>query len=240
MKRRGVLLVGIAVLLLSVVTAYGKELNKNSNDIIITNKHIKQETSVINEDINFPKVSSTKYIEGVDKINTIIEKDIFTWREDLTQLSKQYEKDFKDSKDELIPFELVTKYDVTYNDNNLLSIPMDYYQFTGGAHGLTTKIGYNFQVDTGNKLKLKDLFNDNFDFKTIINKKVSEEIAKNPQEYFGDGADFKGIKDEQDFYLDKDGLVVYFQLYEIAPYSSGIKEFRIPYGDIEKGLKIQL
>lgn len=240
MKRRRVLFMGIVVLLLSVVTAYAKEQNKNSNDVIITNKNIKQDTSVINEDINFPKINSTKYIEGADKINTIIEKDIITWREDLTLLSKQYEKEFKDSKDQLIPFELVTKYDVTYNDNNLLSIPMDYYQFTGGAHGLTTKIGYNFQIETGKKLKLKDLFSDGFDFKTIINKKVREEIAKNPQEYFGDGADFKSIKDEQDFYLDKEGLVVYFQLYEIAPYSSGIKEFKIPYADIEKGLKFKL
>lgn len=240
MKKKRVLFMGIIVLLLSVVTAYAKEQSKNPNDVIITNKNIKQDTPSINEDISFPKINSTKYMSEADKINTIIEKDIITWREDLTQLSKQYEKEFKDSKGELIPFELVTKYDVTYNDNNLLSIPMDYYQFTGGAHGLTTKIGYNFQIDNGNKLKLKELFNDNFDFKTIINKKIMQEIAKKPQEYFGDGADFKGIKDEQDFYLAKDGLVVYFQLYEIAPYSSGIKEFKIPYGDIEKGLKFKL
>lgn len=240
MKKKRVLFIGLVVLLLSVVTAYAKEENKNLNEIIITNKNIKQDTTSINEDISFPKINSTKYMEGAEKVNTIIEKDIITWRDDLTQLSKEYEKEFKDSNGELIPFELVTKYDVTYNDNNLLSIPMDYYQFTGGAHGLTTKIGYNFQLDSGTKLKLKELFNDNFDFKTIINKKVKEEIAKNPQEYFSDGDDFKGIKDEQDFYLAKDGLVVYFQLYEIAPYSSGIKEFKIPYADIEKGLKFKL
>jgi hypothetical protein len=32
------------------------------------------------------------------------------------------------------------------------------------------------------------------------------------------------------FYLTKEGVVIYFQQYDIAPYSSGLPTFVIPYG----------
>ncbi|TET09608.1 MAG: DUF3298 domain-containing protein [Candidatus Atribacteria bacterium] len=37
------------------------------------------------------------------------------------------------------------------------------------------------------------------------------------------------MSEEQPFYLIEDGIVVYFGLYEIAPYASGIRYFKIPY-----------
>ncbi|GAG31008.1 unnamed protein product, partial [marine sediment metagenome] len=40
---------------------------------------------------------------------------------------------------------------------------------------------------------------------------------------------FQSISEEQPFYLIEDGIVVYFGLYEIAPYTSGIRYFKIPY-----------
>jgi hypothetical protein len=32
------------------------------------------------------------------------------------------------------------------------------------------------------------------------------------------------------FYLSKDGVVIYFQQYDIAPYATGMPSFTIPYG----------
>ncbi len=57
-------------------------------------------------------------------------------------------------------------------------MPVTYYQYTGGAHGLTTKVSYNYNLKTGNELKLKDLFKEGFDYKSIIDKKVKEDIEK--------------------------------------------------------------
>ena len=45
--------------------------------------------------------------------------------------------------------------------------------------------------------------------------------------------DYKNLVEENlnmdNFYLSKEGLVIYFGLYEIAPYVSGIRTFTIPY-----------
>ena len=44
--------------------------------------------------------------------------------------------------------------------------------------------------------------------------------------------DFEGIRSDQDFYIADTVLVIYFQLYEITPYSLGFPYFPIPILDI--------
>ena len=58
-------------------------------------------------------------------------------------------------------------------------------------------------------------------------------IATDPQYeiLFEDG--FKGIKEDQDFYVDKNNLYIYFPPYEIAPYAAGFVTFKIPFTEIE-------
>ena len=55
--------------------------------------------------------------------------------------------------------------------------------------------------------------------KELTYKKLQFNYEKNVEQYFN----------PEHFYLKPAGLVVYFQQYEIAPYSSGIPEFTIPY-----------
>jgi hypothetical protein len=38
--------------------------------------------------------------------------------------------------------------------------------------------------------------------------------------------------DKSSFYLSPEGITIYYQQYDIAPYSSGIAEFTIPYSII--------
>ena len=54
------------------------------------------------------------------------------------------------------PYQLYSRYKVT-NNSNIISFYIDYYQFTGGAHGITTRIAYNVEKSTGNEIQLKDI-----------------------------------------------------------------------------------
>jgi len=59
-------------------------------------------------------------------------------------------------------------------------------------------------------------------------------MIKNDSEYsdvYEDG--FKGISENQDFYVDSDNLYIYFSPYHIAPYSSGFVTFKIPFEEID-------
>lgn len=156
------------------------------------------------------------------------------WLEDVEELAKS---DYNSNE---IKYEAFANYDVEYNNNNFLSILTTNYQYTGGAHGMTFKIPYNFDLKTNKELKLSDLFKDSYDYKKIIDDTVRKEIAKHKDYYFNNGEDFKGIKENQDYYITNDGIVVYFGLYEIAPYSSGIREFLISKDTLKNGFKLEI
>ncbi|HBF4863801.1 TPA: DUF3298 domain-containing protein, partial [Clostridioides difficile] len=76
---------------------------------------------------------------------------------------------------------------------------------------------------------LMDLFKDNTKYKEVIDEEIKRQIAeleKKDEENIGI-YNFKGIKENQNFYLQDDNLVIYFDLYDITPYAAGIPEFSI-------------
>lgn len=240
MGRRGFALLISIIVAITTFNVNAIEDKQKTTQVIVTNKQVKETLPYISKELNYPIITVSKYKEAQDMMNTKINIDINTWANGIILEAKKCEDDYKQFQGELLPYEIVTKYKVALNKKDLLSIPIDYYQYTGGAHGMTTRLGYNFQVSTGKIIKLADLFNPDYDYKSVINKEVEKQIAKNPEYYFDNGAVFKGIKDQQDFYLTEDGLVIYFQLYEIAPYVGGIREFKIPYVDLKQGLKFDI
>jgi len=99
-----------------------------------------------------------------------------------------------------------------------------------------------YNIDTQNDLllNLPELFMANVDYKSIINREINRQIELNMQKgdgmYFEGDMGFKSISDKQDFYLDGDNLVICFGQYEIAPYASGMPEFKIPLAFLKPNL----
>ena len=93
---------------------------------------------------------------------------------------------------------------------------------------------YNFNINDGKDMKLSELFSSSFDYKKVIDNIISSEISKNSENYFSEN--FKGISDLTEFYLTHDGIVIYYQPYEIAPYSAGIPKFKILYSELAQGV----
>ena len=179
-----------------------------------TEKRINETKSYGTIDIKIPIIVGSDN-SNVKEFNGIVGGDIADWQKDLVELAKQDEAESKSKGIDFRP---------------------DYYQYTGGAHGLTTRNTYNYDFNQGKRLRLFELFKEGYDYQTKINDIIRQQIAKNPSEYFQDENGFKGIKNKQDFYIDKDGIVIVFQLYDIAPYASGIKEFHIPFSAVQDGL----
>ena len=123
--------------------------------------------------------------------------------------------------------------------SNILSLTVKFSQFTGGAHPMAYVRNYNFDLNTGELIKLKDLFNKKGgeNYKTIIDNFIINQMNKSPEMYFKE--DFKGIGENVQYYLTKDSVVVFFQLYEVAPYSSGIVEFKIPFSEFGDSINIK-
>ncbi|ADL50098.1 DUF3298 and DUF4163 domain-containing protein [Clostridium cellulovorans] len=141
------------------------------------------------------------------------------------------------SKSNKIPFNkyyLQTDVQVNLCNDYILSYNITYYQYSGGAHGITYVESVNLDLINSKKLNLKDIFKKGVDYKALINTRIKEDISKTPELYFKEeNLGFKGIKNNQEFYLNDKGLVIYFSLYEIAPYVAGIPEFMFSYADYD-------
>lgn len=114
--------------------------------------------------------------------------------------------------------EAVVNYKIHYVDQDKLSFEVLTYTYNGGAHGASYVQGYTYDLKTGSKSTLTELF----DYRPSELNQAIFRHAKARDIYLF--TDFKGLKQyPQNFYLNEEGkAVLLFQQYEIAPYSSGI------------------
>ncbi|WP_189260291.1 DUF3298 and DUF4163 domain-containing protein [Pseudobutyrivibrio ruminis] len=127
--------------------------------------------------------------------------------------------------------------EVTRCDNEMLSIKLDEYSFTGGAHGTTIEYGVTFDAKTGEILE-----NSSFDgFKDIVKEEILNRIDNSTEEatssLFEDYKDtinhhFEGGLSTLGVYFNERGIVVAFEQAEIVPYAAGIPTFNIPYSKL--------
>ncbi|GAU78792.1 DUF3298 and DUF4163 domain-containing protein [Fusibacter sp. 3D3] len=122
-------------------------------------------------------------------------------------------------------------YEIYTNNEKILSFGLYDYQYTGGAHGLSSGSFYSYDLELGKQIELKDLFEPKFDYITYINdqiyRKVDQETKKNSESSYA-YYDFSGIDENVKFYIEDNELVIFFDQYEIAAYAAGTPTFRIP------------
>lgn len=196
----------------------------------IESKELNYSNDKVEVNIKFPKIQSKGQSEIKEditlKINKEIEDYTMKFKNNIEKGSAEYKEKCDNSGYDFNIQVAQSDYKVTYNSDNILSILIVYYEYTGGAHGMTYKINFNYYIDTGDRIELSSLFKKGFNYKEHIDNSIKKSISKSPEIYFEDK--FQGVKDDTDFYITKEGIVIYFPLYEIAPYSSGIPEFHIP------------
>lgn len=208
--------------------------------VTVSTRAVKNESDYMSVDLSIPVINGLADQAIQSDLNARFEKDAIDLQDKLQTEIDSYVKYNQENGFPIRPYDLTTQYQECYQNDALLSLYVDYYQYTGGAHGATDRRPYNIDLKTGQDVALKDLFQSGYDYKTLINARINEQIAAQPDIYFSGDMGFKGITEDQRYYI-KDGfLVVYFSQYEIAPYASGIPEFKIPLTDLKDGLRADL
>lgn len=134
-------------------------------------------------------------------------------------------------------FEAYMEYNITYNDNSFLSLFVDKYEYTGGAHGSTIRSSNTWELCSGLEVPLYALFIPGSNYRhlliDLIELQAEYNLTQNPGIYFDEynSLIIKNFNPDS-FYLTPNGLTIYYQQYDIAPYSTGIVEFTIPYEEI--------
>jgi Deacetylase PdaC/Protein of unknown function (DUF3298) len=154
-------------------------------------------------------------------------------------------------------YEQMDSVSVSYNENEILCLTNQTYNYMGGAHGgsaITYKI---LDAKTGKTLNIKDFFKPNTEAELL---KIGEacfrkqwlpemELATDAPMTEENGLWFGGMamdetdKDKGKFYLAKDagisskGFEFVYQQYEIGPYAIGMPSFTISFEQVKALLK---
>jgi len=190
--------------------------------------------------IYYPQITEFENKTSESKINKFLE-------EEFKQSIPWYEEAITDTfyTEEFTPtftYTFETGFRVAYNSKDFISIVLDHYQFTGGAHGNYYSLGYNFRTSDAKLLTLQDLIiSENFDI--LIDECTQAILEKFDAASLVDAGLFEdelNIPPDQDFYIMPGKLILQFDPYEIAPYSMGDISVEIPFSKIQDILKTNL
>ncbi len=167
--------------------------------------------------INYPQVFGLENICIQEKINQSILETIYN------MITEQGYYENPDT-------EITGTWELKNNNKGILSLTLINYSYSEGAHGLTTVKGLTFNVKTGVKYELKDLFKKDSNYVSMLSDIIREQIKERDIIILGE---FENIKKDQDFYIADKCLIIFFQLYEITAYAYGIPYFPISVYKIE-------
>lgn len=204
------------VIQVSIPTALGKTKIDNS-----VNTALREEVIAI---LNFDEETAASTIENA----------ISSFSAAYYDLKEKY-------TDESTTWEAKIEGNLTYEDENILTIKLDSYLFTGGAHGYSTSRFLNFDKKKGQELERSELFKDMDAFQDFAEEKfrLREQIPET------DPINSTGFMFEGDsFYLPQNigytqnGLQLFYEQYEVASYADGPITLTFPYIEIEKFMQV--
>jgi hypothetical protein len=181
---------------------------------------------VINKDMNiyYPVIVGNINPMVLNRINTAIVSAVNKLIYE--QYNKLIERGYENPK-----FTMDGWFELKNNQRGVLSLSLGNYTFPyPSAHGLTILKSLTFGIQNGKEYDLSEMFKSGSNYVKRLSDIVSIQIKERNIDTI---EDFKSISPNQDYYIADKCLVLYFQLYELTPYSYGFPFFPISIYEIE-------
>lgn len=211
---------------------------------VIEKRELKNElkyndTVILTYRIEYPEITSSYYVCGkniFNKYNKLksLKLENFIINQLYNEAVKLYEYNVSQGFPVMV-YEIVQEYDITYNNDFTISLFMDNYEFTGGAHGNTVRSSQNWDLRLGKALPLSHFFPNNpyyiVDILKNVNSQIQSQLQLNPSQYFDNYCQLvlETFRLENYYLISDNSIAIFFQQYDIAPYSSGIPVFYLPF-----------
>ncbi|WP_066494829.1 DUF3298 and DUF4163 domain-containing protein [Abyssisolibacter fermentans] len=187
---------------------------------------------VVDADIKIPSIEGVNDKELEKRINDEIHAKMAELTKEAERNAEEDKKAFVETggkEEDFSPFTIKSDYELKLANEKILSFIV--YQSVSQAYSYENYYYYNINLETNKMITLDDMLGK--DYKKIIDEDIVrqiEELKKNPDNSFFEANEggFKGIKDDQRFYINEQGkVVIVFDKYEIAPGYMGRLEFAI-------------
>lgn len=223
------------------ITSDKYNLNKSDSIKIITIHYSDSKPdSAAYINIDYPQITGFENKVVENKVNLFLKNEFeqsILWYDELAADSAGFNGEGYD-----FTYSFETGFEIQYNSTKFLSITLDHYQYTGGAHGNYYSVGYNIDMSDAKILSLSDIIdNDSFD---MLSYECEQALLDTFQvSSLLEAGLFENeivILPDQDFYIIPGALVLQFDPYEIGPYAMGEINVAIPFNKIKDILKPNL
>ncbi|MFX0556267.1 PdaC/SigV domain-containing protein [Maribacter sp. CXY002] len=229
--------------LLIVILSCEKENKLIFEPISLNNPHCNDCALVT---VEYPKVLNDGKIGRT--INTALaEEIIYTLNfnedqsaSDVNNAISSFQKEFGELREKYVeettPWEATIKCTVSYEDDNVLTIKLESYLFTGGAHGYSTIHFLNFDKVKGIELDNSQLFKDKEKFIAFAETKFREQEKipiSQPINSTGFMFESETFNLPENIGYTQDGLQLFYEQYEIASYADGPIILTLPYPELK-------
>ncbi|MDR1617041.1 MAG: DUF3298 domain-containing protein [Syntrophomonadaceae bacterium] len=217
-----------------------ENVNGGNEDVALETDTVTDKTDRMVTNLSIPVLKNLPSASIQEQVNALWKNEAEKFQQEIAKMAAEDET--IDTVEPKSLYEASSTYSLGILKPEFISLYVDYDSYTRGAHGLTERVAYNIDLLTGKQIALSELFVPDFDYKQFINDIIKAEIQANPDNYFTEESSlfFTEIAPEQQYYISANNLVIYFDLYEIAPYAAGIPEFTIPLADLQEKLAIEL
>ncbi len=207
------------------------------------------DTSCASITIEYPAILAAPTPQAKDSINEYVRKALLRPMlgekpaEDveaaLSQFIEEYKKFKVDFPDYPTSWSIEREIKVYYQNAGLASLSFYEFSFTGGAHPNSGVYYVNFDLQSGKRLTLKDLFTEGFQerLNIVAEKRFRELKAIAPNQTYADAGfwfENEQFKLTDNFAVGDTGVVFYYNNYEVAPYAMGPTELGISYRDLKE------
>lgn len=240
----------IYLLTIVLVTACKKEDSLTFKPYSISNGNCEDCSTVL---ISIPKaldksnLSETINIALQEEIISLLNFDEVSDAQSIEGAIESFIADYEDMDgkfpEQSMPWEAKIKGDVTFESKEILTIRLESYLFTGGAHGYNTFRFLNFDKIKGTELDRQDLFKREKEFEGFTEAKFREQEnipAQAPINSTGFMFETEAFYLPENIGYTDNGLLLFYEPYEIASYADGPILLTIPFQEVNAFLKFPI
>lgn len=210
---------------------------------VVTFRNYQYEDERNQADIEVPEivpqsVTDTVAEESATGVQENLQKSADEINAEIQKISDQFVKEFEENLQTEGGYQdVIVKSEVVSATQDYFTLKLICYQ--GAGSGAEWNYYYTIDLNTGERLQLKDLFYEGADYITPISENIKEQMkeqmaADENKIYWLDDPEvpewnFEHITDETAFYLNENGnIVISFNEGDVAPMYMGVVTFEIP------------
>lgn len=245
-------IIGLYYVYSNTIKAPSEPLSINADSVVFTRGCATPEASCFRVSFVFPSIVSdvpnrltrnmlSDYLQMVEDSSSVSTMNDF--KNKLVENSLRFDSAFVDYTGAFpdaayIDWYLKINYEVLRNDSKVLTIRYLYSDYMGGAHGIQNYHYQNYDVRKSKRIELTDVFENVKDFYAVAESAFNAKYLDGKEKSsvnFGFPND-KFILPREFGFGDK-GLLLHYNVYEIASYVQGDILLEIPYSSVKETLK---